>query len=122
MRKPEVSLSIDGTAVCQGPATSAAVCNDPRFEGGMLMAPTALPDDGILDVVVVGDIGKADLATNLPRLYRGTHLTHPKVATFTGREVLVETPAPVPLEIEGEHPGHTPFRVRVKPGALWVVV
>ncbi len=122
MRKPDMRVSIDGTVVFLGPATSAAVCNGPRFGGGMLMAPGARPDDGILDVVVIGDISRSDLALNLPRLYRGTHLSHPKVSAFTGREVLVETPDPVPLEIDGEHPGTTPFHVWVEPGALRVVV
>lgn len=120
--KPEVSVEIDGKVIFEGPATTVAVCNGPRFGGGMLMAPGARPDDGVLDVVVIGDIGKVDLALNLPRLYRGTHLTHRKVHSFRGAEVKVTTSVSIPLEIDGEHPGTTPFHVWVEPGALRIVV
>jgi len=122
MRKPELTLTIDGKERYRGPATSMAVCNGPRFGGGMLMAPGALVDDGVLDVVVIGDITKADLALNLPKLYRGTHLTHPKVETYPGREIVIESGAPAPLEIDGEHPGTTPFHVWVEPTALRMIV
>lgn len=86
------------------------------------MAPRASPDDGVLDIVIIGDIGRVDLALNLPRLYKGTHLSHRKVHAFRGREVHVDTTGPVPLEIDGEHPGMTPFHVWIEPGALRVVV
>ena len=122
MRKPELTLTIDGQVRFAGPATSMAVCNGPRFGGGMLMAPDARPDDGVLDIVVIGDISKGDLALNLPRLYRGTHLTHPKVEAFRGREVVIEAAAPAPLEVDGEHPGTTPFHVWVEPAALRMIV
>lgn len=120
--KPDATVEVDGVIVYRGPATSVAVCNGSRFGGGMLMAPDARPDDGFLDVVVIGDIGKLDLAFNLPRLYRGTHLSHRKVHAFRGKEVHVDTSTAAPLEIDGEHPGMTPFHVWIEPGALRVVV
>lgn len=120
--KPYVTVAVDGETVHQGRVTSVAVCNGSRFGGGMLMAPRASPDDGVLDIVIIGDIGRADLALNLPRLYRGTHLSHRKVHSFRGREVHVDTSGPVPLEIDGEHPGMTPFHVWIEPGVLRVVV
>ncbi len=122
MQKPVLDVLVDGAVWFQGPATSLAVCNGPRFGGGMLMAPDAVPDDGVLDVVVIGDISKADLALNLPRLYRGTHLRHPKVHTTQAREVRVESVPDAPLEIDGEHPGTTPFHVWVEPAALRLLV
>lgn len=115
---PELVLTVDGRVRFSGPAASVAVCNGPRFGGGMRMAPGAELDDGILDIVVIADIGTLDLMVNLHRLYRGTHLTHRKVHAFRGSEVLVESDDPVPLEMDGEQPGSTPFRVRVEPGAL----
>jgi len=122
LEKPQATVTVDGETVHRGPATSVAVCNGSRFGGGMLMAPDASPDDGLLDIVIIGDIGKLDLAFNLPRLYRGTHLSHRKVHAFRGKEVHVHTVDPAPLEIDGEHPGMTPFHVWVESGALRVVV
>lgn len=122
MCKPGLILTIDGQVRFTGPATSIAVCNGSRFGGGMLMAPDARPDDGVLDVVVIGDISRGDLALNLPRLYRGTHLAHPKVEAFRGCEVMIEAAVPAPLEIDGEHPGTTPFHVWIEPAALRMIV
>jgi len=121
-RTSKMTLTVDATRRFAGPATSIAVANGPRFGGGMLMAPGAQPDDGLLDVVVIGDITKVDLALTIHKLYRGTHLSHPKVSVHRGREVLIDTPVPVPLELDGEHPGHSPLHVWVEPAALRVVV
>lgn len=122
LEKPNLTLSVDGVEVHSGPATSVAIANGPRFGGGMLMAPKAVMDDGLLDVVVIKDIAKSDLIRSLPRLYRGTHLTHPKVEAFQGTRVEVHGAQPTPLEIDGEYPGTTPFHVWIEPRALRVLV
>jgi diacylglycerol kinase (ATP) len=118
----ELELTVDGRVRFNGPAVSVAVCNGPRFGGGMLMAPSASPDDGILDVVLIGDISSIELALNIRRLYRGTHMSHPKVRGLTGQEILVESNAAIPLEMDGEQPGTTPFRVHVEPRSLRFLV
>jgi YegS/Rv2252/BmrU family lipid kinase len=121
-RKREMRVIVDGAIRHQGLVTTAVVANGPYFGGGMRMAPSAKPDDGILEVVVIGDIGKRDLVTNLHRLYRGTHLTHPKISSFQGKEVRVEGEDSIPLEMDGEQPGEAPWCVRVVPAALRVLV
>jgi diacylglycerol kinase family enzyme len=79
-------------------------------------------DDGLLDIIVIGNVTKKDLAASLHRLYKGTHLTHPKIDSFRGQEVLVEGPGHIPFEMDGEQPGNAPCRVRVVPHALRVLV
>ncbi len=70
------------------------ICANGRaFGGGIKVCPQAEPDDGLLDVLVWGDVGKLDLALNLPRLYRGTHLGHSKVTVLRARRVHVEPDA-----------------------------
>ena len=59
-------------------SNNVIVGNCRYFAGGMKILPMAEPDDGMLDVLVWGDVGKLDLAMNLHRLYRGTHVNHPK--------------------------------------------
>lgn len=73
-----------------------------------------------LDIVVVGDINKADLFSQIPHIYRGTQVHHPKVSVYHGREVWVEAAVPSPLDLDGEQPGYTPFRVSLDPAALEV--
>ena len=59
------------------------------FASGMKILPMAEPDDGLLDVLVWGDVGKVDLALNLHRLYRGTHVNHPKADFSRATRVVV---------------------------------
>src|SRR5680860_908117 len=121
-QKPYLRVSVDGQEVHSGPTTSVAIANGSRFGGGMLMAPEALLDDALLDIVIIKDLSKGELVLNLPRLYRGTHLSHPKVDFHQGREVEVTCDKSVPLDIDGEHPGTTPFHVWIEPSAVRVLV
>jgi YegS/Rv2252/BmrU family lipid kinase len=86
--------------------------------GGMKLCPDAVPDDGLLDVLVLGDLSKLDLATNMHKTYRGTHVTHPKVEILRGKSVVIEPEQPLPVQLDGEQPGTTPARFEIVPGAL----
>jgi diacylglycerol kinase (ATP) len=96
----------------------AIVANCRYLGGGMAMCPDAEPDDGLLDVLVIGDITRRDLALTLPKVYRGTHLPHPKAEALRGTRVSVDAATPVPVELDGEQPGTTPATFEVVPGAL----
>jgi diacylglycerol kinase (ATP) len=99
-------------------ANNVICANGRAFGGGFRVCPQAEPDDGLLDVLVWGDVGKLDLALNLPRLYRGTHLGHRKVTVLRARKVYVEPERPLPLELDGERPGMTPATFEIAPQAL----
>jgi YegS/Rv2252/BmrU family lipid kinase len=88
------------------------------FASGMKILPMAVPDDGLLDVLVWGDVGKVDLALNLHRLYRGTHVNHPKADFSRATRVVVEPDTPLPIEADGEQPGVTPATFEVVPAAV----
>ncbi len=94
------------------------VANCRFLAGGMMMTPDARPDDGLFDVLVIGNITRTDLALNLPKVYRGSHLPHPKLELLRGRAVTVTAPAPLPVQLDGEQPGTTPVRFEIVPGAL----
>jgi YegS/Rv2252/BmrU family lipid kinase len=113
----ETRLTVDGE-FRDGPMFDVVVANGRYFGGGMKMCPDAAPGDGLLDVVTIGDVTKRDLVMTMPKIYRGTHLPHPKAEALRGRVVTVETDEPVPVELDGEQPGTTPARFEVLPGAL----
>jgi diacylglycerol kinase (ATP) len=94
------------------------VANGRYFAGGMHILPMAEPDDGRLDVLVWGDVSKADLARTLHKLYRGTHVTHPKADISRAERVRVETETPLPIEVDGEVLGTTPVTFGIRPAAL----
>ena len=56
----------------------------------MMICPEAEPDDGLFDVLTIGDVTKRDLVETLPKIYRGTHLPHPKAELLRGASVTVD--------------------------------
>jgi YegS/Rv2252/BmrU family lipid kinase len=116
-RNSDLRVTVDGETR-HGPMHDVVVANGRYFGGGMKICPTAEPDDGLLDVLLLGDLTKRDLVANVPKLYRGTHLPHPKAELLQGRTATVEADTPLPVELDGEQPGTTPVRFEVVPGAL----
>lgn len=116
-RNTELRVTVDD-AIRSGRMYDAIVANGRYFGGGMKICPEAVSDDGLFDVLLIGDITKADLLLNLPRIYRGTHLPHPRAELLRGAVVTVDAPEPLPVELDGEQPGTTPARFEIVPGAL----
>jgi diacylglycerol kinase (ATP) len=90
--------------------------------GGMWVTPDAEPDDGKLDVLLIGDVSKADFVRTFPKIYRGKHLSHPKIEVLHGRAIAVDAEPAVPVVLDGEQPGTTPARFELVPQALRVRV
>jgi diacylglycerol kinase family enzyme len=107
--------------VCEAVAQQVVVANGQYFAGGMRIAPTALPDDGLLDVVLVGDMGMIDNLRGMQDIRRGSHLGHPKITHLRGRRIEISSPTPLHVDVDGELPGMLPALVEVVPGALELV-
>jgi YegS/Rv2252/BmrU family lipid kinase len=116
-RNTEVRVSVDEERR-SGRMHEVVVANGRYLGGGMRMCPEASPDDGLFDVLLIGDITKRDLVQTLPKIYRGTHLPHPKAELLRGRTVSVDSDEPLPIQLDGEQPGTTPVRFELVPGAL----
>jgi diacylglycerol kinase (ATP) len=113
----EVKVTV-GDETREGRMHDVVVANGRYFGGGMMMTPEAEPDDGLFDVLLIGDLTKRDLLVTLPKTYKGKHLPHPKAELLRGATVTVEAPEPLPIELDGEQPGTTPVRFDVVPKAL----
>ncbi|UCC17921.1 MAG: diacylglycerol kinase family lipid kinase [Dehalococcoidales bacterium] len=101
---------------------SVIVANGNYLGGGMHVAPDAVMDDALLDVVVIGDIGKLDLLKSLPMIYKGTHGEHPKVGIERAAEVSIDTSERVLVHADGELLGEGPASFKLLPSALSLVV
>jgi diacylglycerol kinase (ATP) len=86
--------------------------------GGMMITPDAEPDDELFDVLLIGDVTKTELVRVMPKIYRGTHLPHPKGEVLRGRNVSIEADDPLPIQLDGEQPGTTPVRFEIAPAAI----
>jgi YegS/Rv2252/BmrU family lipid kinase len=113
----EMAVTVDEESRT-GRMIDAMVCNGRYLGGGMMMCPEAEPDDGLFDVMLIGDVTKRDLAFVLPKTYKGTHLPHPRLEVLRGRSVTVDAAEPLPIELDGEQPGTTPARFELLRGAL----
>jgi diacylglycerol kinase family enzyme len=84
----------------------------------MMTTPDAEPDDGLFDVLLVKDATRLEVVRELPRIYKGTFLPHPKAELLRGRVVEVQAPDPLPVQLDGEQPGTSPVRFEIAPGAI----
>jgi diacylglycerol kinase (ATP) len=119
-RNTPIAVEVDGrrrelTAAC------VVLMNGHSLAGGMKAARDARPDDGLLDMVLVGDVGAKDLALNLHRVYGGDLGSHPKIDQIKAAEVRIAGDEPLPIEADGELAGETPALFRCLPGALRLV-
>jgi len=89
--------------------------------GGMRQTPDALPDDGLLDITVIRDMGRFEIIKSLKLLYDGTILSHPKVDGYRGNNLAVSSESLLYLEADGESLGHTPAEFSIIPSAVNIV-
>jgi len=101
-------------------AMLVAIGNGPSFGGGLRIAEGASLDDGLLDVVIIKPISKVELVRTYPKLFKGTHVTHPQYERHQVRRVTVAAPGIVGYA-DGERFGALPLTVECVPGALRVL-
>jgi diacylglycerol kinase (ATP) len=116
-----ITLDVDGETR-ELRAMMVAIAKGNSYGGGMRVAPSATLDSGRLEVCVVGEVSKPAFLRAFPRVFRGTHVTHPAVTMLTGREVRLAADRPLRLIGDGEWFGELPATVTVDPGSLTVVV
>ncbi len=117
----EIHVTVDGETR-RARMHDVIVANGPYVGGGMKIAPEAEPDDGTFDVLLIGDLTKRDLVLTMPKIFRGTHLPHPKAELLRGAQVSVDATDRLPIQLDGEQPGTTPARFEIVPQGLRVRV
>ena len=116
-KNTQVTVTFDG-GERRGKMHDVIVANGRWHGGGMKLAPDARADDGLFDVVLIGDVTKLDFVTTSPKLYSGRHVHHPRVDVLRSAGVAVHADETLPVELDGEVSGTTPVRFEVLPGAL----
>lgn len=106
----ETDIEIDGKRLALE-TTMIEVCNS-RYTGGkMLIGPTAVLDDGLLDLVVVRRLNRRLLFAALTRVFSGTHVDMPGVDVLRGRKAEIVTRPRKMLSPDGEVFGYTPVKM-----------
>jgi len=102
-------------------AQQVVLANCRYYGGGMEIAPGAVPDDGLLDMLIVGDVGRLENMRMMGKVRRGAHLPHPKLEHRLVRRVEVTCGQRVGVDADGERPGSLPAVFEVVPAALELV-
>ena len=118
LRATPVRLIVDGV-VHEFDAALLAVANTGWFGGGMQIAPDARPDDGMLELTVVADVGRLELLRFFRLVFSGRHMMHPKVHGLRGRRVILDA-EDLDLWGDGESIGSSPASLEAVDGALMV--
>jgi diacylglycerol kinase (ATP) len=114
-------IEVDGEHIATD-AMLVVVGNSRSYGGGMRVFPDARIDDGLLEVCIVHALSTAAFLRAFPRVFRGTHVRHPKVTMLRGTQVTVEANRRIQVYADGERVGSLPAIFRIRPGALRLVV
>jgi YegS/Rv2252/BmrU family lipid kinase len=101
---------------------TVAAANSRAYGGGMLVAPDAQLDDGLLEIVLIEAVGKLRFLANLPKVFKGEHVHLPEVRVLRAAEVAIAAERPFALYADGDPIGELPLRVRAVRGAVRVLV
>ncbi len=115
----EYTLTLDGQTI-ETSALIIAVGNTAHYGGGMRICPAATPTDGLLDVTVIGPIGRATAVRMKSLVRRGDHIKHPAVRTYRAAHVTIDGPA-LTTYADGERALALPVGVRCVHDALTVL-
>ena len=117
----QIQITINGQT--ENHKVCTIVMSNGKYGGGsMLLAPDADPSDGLFDVIIIGDVSKPDLLRSLPRIYKGTHLTHPKVTVKRTNLITISSDELMAIQADGDLLGEAPARFTVLPSALNILV
>jgi len=108
----------------EGPVALVSVGNTRRTGGAFWMTPRAEPDDGYLDFVFTGKLGRLKLLRLLPTTFDGSHIEHPEVAYARTTRLTIECDPPTPIQADGElfELSATHIEYTILPGRLQVIV
>jgi YegS/Rv2252/BmrU family lipid kinase len=115
------TLTLDGKRV-EVTGYTVAAANTKAYGGGMIAAPTAVPDDGLLEVGASGDVSKLRFLRGLGQIFKGEHLETLEVQTWQANEVRIEADRPFSVYADGDPIAELPATVSILPGALRVIV
>ena len=108
----------------EGPTALVSVGNTCRTGGMFYMTPRAEPDDGHLDFVFTGGLGKLRLLRLLPTTFNGSHVEHPEVTCLRTTHLTIECDPATPIQADGEvfETAATHIEYTILPGRLQVIV
>jgi diacylglycerol kinase (ATP) len=117
-KNKEITFSVDDGEDKTALLNNFVVANGRFYGGGLKPAPEASLDDGLLDIVTMGDLRFREVLFSLGKLREGTHLSNPKVGFTRGKKVVAKSDKVVLIELDGELVGTLPAEFEVIPKSI----
>ena len=121
-RHVSVSMTMNEIHFVSARLMDVAVTNGRFTGGGMHIAPRASTNDGLLDVIVTGDLGKLRALSLLPSLYNNRILERKGVTWRQCRRIVVDSYQDVPVAVDGELVGKLPATFEIMPAAIQILI
>lgn len=119
-RSVRYDLSVDGERR-KLTGHTVIVANSGAYGHGLRIVPSAVPDDGKLDLLTVGDGPRWKVARFMSAVKGGTHVDRPEVTVGRVRDVRIDADRQVPVCVDGDEVSQLPATVRVREGALRLI-
>jgi diacylglycerol kinase (ATP) len=113
-------LALDDGEVWETNAMLVAIGNGKSYGAGMKVLPDADVRDGLLDVMVLGPVSKPEFLRTFPRVFKGTHISHPAVTIKQATTIEVASPG-VSAYADGEYLADLPLRCECVAGAVKIL-
>lgn len=121
-RPATFDVALDGRAPRTVTGYTIAAANSKAYGGGMMLAPDASLEDGMLDVVMVEHVPKRTFLRLLPTVFKGEHVRQPNVHVTRAAEIKISADRPFTMYADGDPIGELPITIRCLPGAIRVLV
>lgn len=121
-RGADVTATVDGEERRLDKMFLMAVAVARYYGSGMMISPGAKIDDGLFDLVWGRDVRMHELPVLMKRIFKGAHLSHPKIDCARCREITLRSPVPLAFHLDGDVAGQLPVTFRIHDKALKIVV
>ena len=113
-KAPTLQIELEGETISL-PSLMVSIMNGKRIGGGFWTAPDAIPDDGLLDLCIAGNVSRARMFTFIPHFIKGTQATQPEIQMRRAKKVkVIATKGNMPVHIDGEIVGETCTELEVE--------
>jgi diacylglycerol kinase (ATP) len=121
---PYLKIQLDDGTKIEQPSTMTAIANGRCFGGGFWIAPNASTNDARFEVMISKGLGRAGILGLVPRVMKGTHVTHPAVRMLQTSRAVIDSPQPLVVEADGEIPFLEAHHLEIEllPGRLCLIV
>lgn len=117
-----ISMAFDGADPIEVETLIVAITNGPTYGGGFKITPDSDPTDGLFDVCMIDPLGLGECLWRLPFVIAGKHTKMSVVRMSRHTSAVIDSPVPVPAQIDGEVLLEKRYEVTILPGAIECVV